>query len=758
MYRGQHTLLTQQFAGYNKGQVKVSAIDAAQGQEADLVIISFIRANTTGIVGFTDDAKRLNVAIARAKAGVIIVGRLATSLAASTSGFRPLFYELHKQGAIYDYQHEDTHPPMVMMTEKVFKMNEAQFLADTTEEQRWRKREGKDRASHAGGTYDTERAPESDITYTVDKTRRYLHALTRSTSFMLAMSHVCSLEQQIEYNNGIPPNKVADWDRKSWSRQNFFVTPGVSADPGNFILGTMFLSICHALGMEPAINPDQQSDLNITGSNRSAPWGGDKCTRHPIVSGSATAGMARKPGYRQVITNMSNQNVQPAECLRIVIETLVHDEKGHQVSLDIDISDIACERMGDVLEAAGGLIDPWTPAAKPFMMTMHDPHGIDATNDTDAFRNLQGLAQGIKESAGMLPSPKTSDGSTDDNRAPMWTIFKELRPDGLTLKPNSCRGCWICNEITRLGGTRLLNEDGEHRALRDVPGRIYSIKKFVRIGRGVRMRVSLGAHLKPRRAWTRDTSNGQSSSSILQRIPAIILDAPERHPEQRYLQMRQVRKSVPRTFPGLAHRGSQTLVVRRTLHGMEARAVDASWFCIDCWADKLDIDSVGRTRDELGLPRASRPSAVLDNRFHQHTDRWSICDNCDCYCTGRARDWLPGSFVYVLHEQLIRRAPQASKGLLPQVARPGDALEKRLVECEVLVQNMPGPAVAEEALGDRPMVDVTQRQSMEGGIDPEALASQQWGRRLAERLERIPIRQLAGRQPERLEVTPQYRI
>ena len=80
--------------------------------------------------------------------------------------------------------------------------------------------------------------------------------------------------------------------------------------------------------------------------------------------------------------------VCPAECLRVVIETLIDDEEGHQVSLDTKISDAACERMGDVLEAAGGLIDPYTPAAKPFMMSMHEPHGIDFTNDADAFRSL----------------------------------------------------------------------------------------------------------------------------------------------------------------------------------------------------------------------------------------------------------------------------------------------------------------------------------------------------------------------------------
>ena len=143
---------------------------------------------------------------------------------------------------------------MLETTDEIFRRSEAQFSADKAEEQRRRKQEGKDRASHTDNTYDTKRAPENEVKHTVEKTRRHLLALTRSTSFMLAMSHVCSLQQQIEYSNDVPPNNVADWDRKSWSRQNFITTPGVSVDPGNFILGTMFLAIRHALGMEPLIN------------------------------------------------------------------------------------------------------------------------------------------------------------------------------------------------------------------------------------------------------------------------------------------------------------------------------------------------------------------------------------------------------------------------------------------------------------------------------------------------------------------------
>ena len=138
------------------------------------------------------------------------------------------------------------------------------------------------------------------------------------------------------------------------------------------------------------------------------------------------------------------------------------------------------------------------------MMSMREPHGIDFTNSADVFRSLQGFAQGTKELAGMLPTPKAADGSPGDNRARMWAILRELRPDGFALEPKWRKGCWICGEITRLGGSGLFNEGGKAPALRDVTKRLYSTKKFVKFGRAGRIRVSTGAHLKPRRAWTRD--------------------------------------------------------------------------------------------------------------------------------------------------------------------------------------------------------------------------------------------------------------
>ena len=88
-YRGQVKLL-ERYIRKQRKRIIISTIDAAQGQEADLVIVSLVRANARGLVGFVDDGRRLNVSITRAKAGVIIVGHLFTTLHATTSGLPQL--------------------------------------------------------------------------------------------------------------------------------------------------------------------------------------------------------------------------------------------------------------------------------------------------------------------------------------------------------------------------------------------------------------------------------------------------------------------------------------------------------------------------------------------------------------------------------------------------------------------------------------------------------------------------------------------
>ena len=142
-YRAQVDLLTSRLKRFDKKDITVSTVDAAQGQEADLVIIPFFRANSSGKVGFTDDARRLNVAISRARAGVVIIGHLATSLAASSSGFRTFLHDLKRQGGIYEYKAPDAKEYMRCMSNRDY--DKIQEDTRTTAQEPKRRRDNSNR-------------------------------------------------------------------------------------------------------------------------------------------------------------------------------------------------------------------------------------------------------------------------------------------------------------------------------------------------------------------------------------------------------------------------------------------------------------------------------------------------------------------------------------------------------------------------------------------------------------------------------------
>lgn len=98
-YRAQVQLLRRMvrkdefFKPYRKC-VTVNTVDGFQGQERDIIVISLVRSNDDGQIGFLSDLRRMNVAITRARMKLIIVGSVQTMT-------RHAFYK-----ELYDYVQE----------------------------------------------------------------------------------------------------------------------------------------------------------------------------------------------------------------------------------------------------------------------------------------------------------------------------------------------------------------------------------------------------------------------------------------------------------------------------------------------------------------------------------------------------------------------------------------------------------------------------------------------------------------------------
>jgi hypothetical protein len=91
--------------GAEQPKVRVASVDNYQGEEADIILISLVRSNSVGDIGFLSSRERINVLLSRARLGMFMVGNLETLTKCRTQKGRAVWKVvkevLAEQDAIY---------------------------------------------------------------------------------------------------------------------------------------------------------------------------------------------------------------------------------------------------------------------------------------------------------------------------------------------------------------------------------------------------------------------------------------------------------------------------------------------------------------------------------------------------------------------------------------------------------------------------------------------------------------------------------
>ena len=100
MYRGQLLELKKRMLKKDYNGVRVAAVDDFQGEENEIILLSLVRSNSDGIIGFLSIENRICVSLSRAKIGFFVIGNLSMLRDKDSTVWPQILADLSKRGCV----------------------------------------------------------------------------------------------------------------------------------------------------------------------------------------------------------------------------------------------------------------------------------------------------------------------------------------------------------------------------------------------------------------------------------------------------------------------------------------------------------------------------------------------------------------------------------------------------------------------------------------------------------------------------------
>ena len=210
----------------------INCIDAFQGDERDIVILSLVRNNSARACGFVTERRRFNVAITRAKCASVLVGCFHHFLEGDVGGCVWAFIKNRVRiGCVFNANLNLKDPENLWDTK---------FSTRSTPCVKVISRRETETCGVWIPTSQTEKATDIDNAASLLKC---LDLFLHSGPCMAYFAYASTLPRN-EGTQMTAPDDVLDLDFKHWSQKNWFHSLGIYGDPGNVVLGISLYAIC----------------------------------------------------------------------------------------------------------------------------------------------------------------------------------------------------------------------------------------------------------------------------------------------------------------------------------------------------------------------------------------------------------------------------------------------------------------------------------------------------------------------------------